>query len=81
MSFKCPGLWDNEPCGGRKPRSQAGKCGSKEAIDEVSISAPPQWEPTAMAEKDQYDKLLQFPQSPLDVPWGTNTRSSVSRPH
>lgn len=40
---------DNGPCGGRKPCSQAGKCGSKEAIDEVSISALPQWEPTAVA--------------------------------
>lgn len=48
-SFKSPGVRDNGPCGGRKPRSQAGKCGSKEAIDEVSISASPQWEPTAVA--------------------------------
>lgn len=50
-SLKCPGARDNEPGGSRMPGSRAGKHGSKEAIDEVSISTPPQWEPTAVAKR------------------------------
>lgn len=74
-SFKFLCMGDNGTHGSREPRSQAWKSGYKEGIDEVSISARPQWELAAMAKRDQYNKLLQFPQPPLDIPWGENARA------
>lgn len=41
----------------------------------MSIPARPQWELAAVAKRDQYNKLLQFPQPPLDIPWGANARA------
>lgn len=63
-------MGDNGTGSSGDPRSQAWKSGYKEEIDEVSISARPQWELAAVAKRDQYNKLLQFPQPPLDIPWG-----------
>lgn len=68
-------MGDNGTGSSGDPRSQAWKSGYKEEIDEVSISARPQWELAAVAKRDQYNKLLQFPQPPLDIPWGANARA------